>query len=83
MISRSWKRETWELRTASAYVKCPSVDMSCGWVVATEDGKLWTTGKLFPSVDQGKVSFTRYVHLQVLLGLGVLTTDHDSLNLLT
>ncbi|CAE7314267.1 RE1 [Symbiodinium microadriaticum] len=58
IISRSWKRETWESRTTTALVKCPSADMSRGWVVATEDGKLMTTGKLFPSVDQGKVSFS-------------------------
>ncbi|OLP90889.1 Retrovirus-related Pol polyprotein from transposon TNT 1-94 [Symbiodinium microadriaticum] len=56
--SRSWKRETWESRTTTALVKCPSADMSRGWVVATDDGKLLTTGKLFPSVDQGKVSFS-------------------------
>ncbi|CAE7254294.1 RE1 [Symbiodinium microadriaticum] len=58
VISRSWKRETWESRTTAAFVKCPSADMSRGWVVATEDGKLLTTGKLFPSVEQGKVSFS-------------------------
>ncbi|CAE7196678.1 RE1 [Symbiodinium microadriaticum] len=58
VISRSWKRETWESRTTTAWVKCPSADMSRGWVVATEDGKLLTTGKLFPSVEQGKVSFS-------------------------
>ncbi|CAE7341433.1 unnamed protein product [Symbiodinium microadriaticum] len=58
VISRSWKRDTWESRTTTALVKCPSADMSRGWVVATEDGKLLTTGKLFPSVDQGKVSFS-------------------------
>ena len=58
VISRSWKRETWEARTATAFVRCPSADMSRGWVVETEDGKLLTTGKLFPSVDHGKVSFS-------------------------
>ena len=58
VISRSWKRDTWESRTITAWVKCPSADMSRGWVVATEDDKLLTTGKLFPSVDQGKVSFS-------------------------
>ena len=58
VISRSWKRETWEARTTDAFVKCPSADMSRGWVVATEEGKLLTTGKLFPSIDHGKVSFT-------------------------
>ncbi|OLP89592.1 putative transposon protein [Symbiodinium microadriaticum] len=58
IISRSWKRETWEARTSTALVKCPTADMSRGWVVATEDNKLLTTGKLFPSIDQGKVSFT-------------------------
>ena len=58
IISRSWKRETWEARTSTALVKCPPADMSRGWVVATEDNKLLTTGKLFPSIDQGKVSFT-------------------------
>ena len=58
VISRSWKRETWAARATTALVKCPSADMSRGWVVATEHGKLLTTGKLFPSVDQGKVSFS-------------------------
>ena len=58
VVSRSWKRETWEARTIDAFVKCPSADMSRGWVVATEEGKLLTTGKLFPSIDHGKVSFT-------------------------
>ncbi|CAE7939965.1 unnamed protein product [Symbiodinium sp. KB8] len=58
VISRSWKRETWAARTTTALVKCPSADMFRGWVVATEDGKLLTTGKLFPSVDQEKVSFS-------------------------
>ena len=58
VISRSWKRETWEARTATAFVRCPSADMSRGWVVETEDGKLLTTSKLFPSVDHGKVSFS-------------------------
>ena len=58
VISRSWKRETWEARTTVAFVRCPSADMSRGWVVETEEGKLLTTGKLFPSVDHGKVSFS-------------------------
>ncbi|CAE7234908.1 RE1, partial [Symbiodinium necroappetens] len=58
VISRSWKRETWEARTATAFVRCPSADMSRGWVVETEDGKLLTTSKLFPSMDHGKVSFS-------------------------
>ena len=55
---RSWKRETWEARTTVAFVRCPSADMSRGWVVETEEGKLLTTGKLFPSVDHGKISFS-------------------------
>eukprot|EP00439_Symbiodinium_sp_Y106_P051639 s373_g6.t2 len=58
VINRSWHRETWQARTTPAFVKCPSADMSRGWVVATEDNRLLTTGKLFPSTDHGKVSFT-------------------------
>ena len=57
VLQRSWHRGVWESLTAKAYTKCPSSDCSRGWVVRTEDGRLFTTSKLFPAVDGTYVKF--------------------------
>ena len=49
VLQRSWSRGVWESLTITAYTKAPSGDSTRGWIVKTADGRLLTTGALFPS----------------------------------
>ena len=49
VLQRSWNRGVWESVTMTAYTKAPSGDSTRGWIVKTSDGRLLTTGTLFPS----------------------------------
>ena len=49
ILQRSWNRGVWESLTTTAYTKAPSGDTARGWIVKTGDGKLLTTGTLFPA----------------------------------
>ena len=48
VLQRSWTRGVWESLTLTAHTKAPSSDSSRGWLVKTTDGRLLTTGVLFP-----------------------------------
>ena len=50
VLQRSWNRGVWESVTVTAYTKAPSGDSTRGWIVKTGDGKLLTTGAMFPTV---------------------------------
>ena len=52
VLQRSWNRGVWESVTVTAYTKAPSGDSTRGWIVKTSDGKLLTTGALFPIPKQ-------------------------------
>ena len=52
VLQRSWNRGIWESLTVTAFTKGPSGDSTRGWLVKTLDGKLLTTGTLFPSPKQ-------------------------------
>ena len=49
VLQRSWTRGVWESLTLTAHTKAPSGDSSRGWIVKTTDGRLLTTGVLFPA----------------------------------
>ena len=59
ILQRFWNRGVWESVTTTARTKGPSSDSSRGWIVKTSEGKLLTTGTLFPAprADQ-KLEFT-------------------------
>ena len=48
VLQRSWNRGVWESLTVTALTKAPSGDTTRGWIVKTHDGKLLTTGSMFP-----------------------------------
>ena len=49
ILQRSWNRGVWESVTTTARTKGPSNDSSRGWIVKTADGRLLTTGTMFPA----------------------------------
>ena len=51
VLQRSWNRGVWESVTVTAYTKAPPGDSTRGWIVKTGDGKLLTTGAMFPTVQ--------------------------------
>ncbi|CAE7369176.1 RE1 [Symbiodinium sp. CCMP2592] len=57
VLQRSWRRGVWSSRTTTAVTKCPSSETSRGWVVKTAEGQLFTTSRLFPSIDGNRIRF--------------------------
>ena len=49
ILQRSWNRGVWESVTTTARTKGPSSDSSTNWIVKTSEGKLLTTGTMFPA----------------------------------
>ena len=59
ILQRSWNRGVWESLTTTAHTKSPSGDSTRGWIVKTCDGKLLTTGTIFPAPsDQQNLDIT-------------------------
>ena len=54
VLQWSWNRDIWASLTITARKKAPSGDSNRGWIVKTNDGKLLTTGTMFPTPEADK-----------------------------